>query len=90
MGILRGGGAAARYLRLRESQGGRELRPLGQSEVLSLLEPPVQSLQLQTRVNRPGFADLFPLAIEAHFTAFHHCALLGVSPWRDSRNGSSC
>ena len=52
------------YLRLREAEGGRELRPLRQGEVLRPLEPALQLLNLQRRVDRPRLPHLLPFAVD--------------------------
>lgn len=70
------------YLSLGESQRRCELGSFGESQVLSLLEPPVQSLQLQTGINSPGFADFFPFPIKANFPSFYHSAFLRFGPYK--------
>lgn len=50
-------------LRLRESQGGGELGALWQGEVLGSLEPPVELLKLEARVDGAGLAHLLSLAV---------------------------
>ena len=52
------------YLRLREAEGGRELGPLRQGEVLRPLEPALQLLNLQRRVDRPRLPHLLPFAVD--------------------------
>ena len=52
------------YLRLREAEGGRELRPLRQGEVLRPLKPALQLLDLQRRVDCPGLPHLLPFAVD--------------------------
>lgn len=52
------------YLRLREAEGGGELRPLRQGEVLRPLEPALQLLDLQRRVDRPRLPHLLPFAVD--------------------------
>ena len=52
------------YLRLREAEGGRQLRPLWQGEVLRPLEPALQLLDLQRRVDRPRLPHLLPFAVD--------------------------
>ncbi len=52
------------YLRLRESQRGRQLGPLRQRQVLRALEPPLQLLDLQRGVDGPRLAHLLALAVD--------------------------
>lgn len=75
-------GPVSAYLSLGEAQGGGQLGSFRQSQVLGLLEAPVQSLELQAGVNRPGFPDFFPFAVKAHFAAFHHGAFLCLGAWK--------
>lgn len=51
------------HLSLGESQLGRQVGPLGQGQVLGLLEALVQGLQLQTGVDGSGLPYFFPFAI---------------------------
>lgn len=60
----------ARYLRLRQAQFGGEVGPLGQSQVLGLLEALVEGLQLQTGVNGPRLSDLLAVAVEPQLAVF--------------------
>lgn len=53
----------ASYLCLGQAQLGREFGSLGQSEVLRLLEAPLQSGELIARIDGPGLADLFRFAV---------------------------
>lgn len=50
-------------LRLRESQGGGKFGALWQGEVLGPLEPPVELLKLEARVDGAGLAHLLSLAV---------------------------
>lgn len=52
-----------RYLGLSEAQLGRQVGPLGQSEVLGLLEALVERLELQAGVDGPRLPEFLPLAI---------------------------
>lgn len=70
---------------LREPQWCGELGSLRQSQILSLLEPPVQSLQLETGVDGSGFADLFAFAVETNLSAFHHGVFLWLWCWEGER-----
>lgn len=51
------------YLCLSEAELSRQLRSLGQSEVLRLLEASLQSCELVAGVDRPRLADLFRFSI---------------------------
>lgn len=51
------------HLSLGESQLGRQVGPLGQGQVLGLLEALVQGLQLQAGVDGSGLPYFFPFAI---------------------------
>lgn len=55
--------AQAAYLCLSEAKLSRQLRSLGQSEVLRLLEAPLQSRELVAGVDGPRLADLFRFSI---------------------------
>lgn len=55
------------YLGLRQAQFGGQVGPLGQGEVLGLLEALVERLELQTGVDGPRLPDLLPLSVEPHF-----------------------
>lgn len=81
-GMRRGKRPFSAYLSLGEAQGSGQLGSFRQSQVLGLLEAPVQSLELQAGVNRPGLPDFFPFAVKAHFAAFHYGAFLCLGPWK--------
>lgn len=53
----------AAYLCLSEAELSRQLCSLGQSEVLRLLEAPLQSSELVAGIDRPRLADLFRFSI---------------------------
>ena len=53
------------YLCLGDAEAGGELRALGQGQVLRPLEPTLQLLDLQARVDRPRLPDLLPLSIDS-------------------------
>lgn len=53
----------ASYLCLSEAELSRQLRSLGQSEILRLLEASLKSSELVAGINRPRFADLFRFSI---------------------------
>ena len=61
-----------RYLRLGEAQLGGQVSPLGQGQVLGLLEALVQRLELQARVNGPRLADLLALAVQPDLPVLDH------------------
>ena len=52
------------YLRLSEAEGGRQLRPLRQGQVLRPLEPALQLLDLQRRVDGPRLPHLLAFAVD--------------------------
>ena len=52
------------YLRLREAEGGRQLRPLWQGQVLRPLEPALQLLDLQRRVDGPRLPHLLAFTVD--------------------------
>lgn len=60
------------YLGLGQAQLGGQVGPLGQGQVLGLLEALVECLQLQAGVNGPGLPDLLPLAVEPHLAVLDH------------------
>lgn len=60
------------YLGLCQSQFGCQICPLGQGEVLGLLEALVERLELQAGVNGPRLPDLLPLPIQPHLTILYH------------------
>ena len=53
------------YLGLGDAKAGGQLCALGQREVLGPLEPSLQLLDLQRRVNRTWLPDLLPLSIDS-------------------------
>ena len=53
------------YLCLRDPEAGCKLGSFGQGKVLGALEPPLQLLDLQRRVNAPWLPDLLPLSIDS-------------------------
>lgn len=55
--------AASAHLGLREAQGRGQLRSLGQRQVLSLLETPLKSRQLEAGVDGAGFPDFLWLPV---------------------------
>ncbi len=55
---------AVPYLSLGEPQGGRQLRSFGQGQVLRALEPPLQLLDLQRRVDGARLPHLLALAVD--------------------------
>ena len=56
--------ACLSYLRLREAEGGRQLRPLREGQVLRPLEPALQLLDLQRRVDGPRLPHLLAFAVD--------------------------
>ena len=60
------------YLRLGEAQLGSQVGPLGQGEVLGLLEALVQRLELQARVDGPRLADLLALPVQPDLPILDH------------------
>ena len=64
------------YLSLCNAQRGRQLGPLGQGQVLRALEPPLQLLYLQRRVDGARLADLLALAVDPG----DNLAMLDVRP----------
>jgi len=50
---------------LREAQTRRQLRPLGQGQVLGALEAAVELLELQRAVDGAGLAHLLALAVDS-------------------------
>lgn len=60
------------YLGLRQAQFGCQVGPLGQGEVLGLLEALVEGLKLQAGVDGARLPDLLPLPVEPHFPVFYH------------------
>jgi len=52
------------YLRLRQSQGAGQLGPFRQGQVLRPLEPPLELLDLQRRVDGARLAHLLALAVD--------------------------
>lgn len=61
-----------KYLGLRQAQFGRQVGPLGQGEVLGLLEALVERLELQAGVNCPRLPDLLPLPVQPHLPVLYH------------------
>ena len=57
-------GTAEAYLCLSEAELGRQLRSLGQGQVLRLLEAPLQRCELVAGVDGSGLADLFGLSVD--------------------------
>lgn len=54
---------ASAYLRLGESEAGREFGALGQRQVLGALKPPIELLELQGTVDGAGLAHFLALAV---------------------------
>ena len=48
------------YLSLSDAEGGGQLGPLGEREEVCPLEPALQVLELQRRVDGPWLSDLLP------------------------------
>ena len=57
------------YLSLGETKVCCKFSPLRQSEVLGPLESSLQLLDLQRRVDCPGFPHLFPLTVHSAYLA---------------------
>lgn len=72
----------SQYLGLRQAQFGCQVGPLGQGEVLGLLEALVKCLELQAGVNGPRLPDLLPLPIQPHLPVLYHRRGLLVF-WRE-------
>lgn len=70
------------YLGLRQAQFGCQVSPLGQGEVLGLLEALIKRLELQAGVNGPRLPDLLPLPVQPHLPVLYHCCGL-VMFWRE-------
>lgn len=62
------------YLGLRQAQLGCQVGPLGQRQVLGLLEALVKRLQLQAGVNGPRLPYLLPLPVQPHLPVLNHCS----------------
>ena len=78
--------ACLSYLRLREAEGGRQLRPLREGQVLRPLEPALQLLDLQRRcyLGRNHALDLsdldfFNMNMEAFDDIMFNCAMIDVA-----------
>lgn len=74
--------AIHQYLGLRQAQFGCQVSPLGQGEVLGLLEALVERLELQAGVNGPRLPDLLPLPVQPHLPVLYHRRGLLVF-WRE-------
>ena len=57
-------GAVVVYLCLSEAELGRQLRSLGQGQILRLLEAPLKRCELVAGVDGSGLADLFWLSVD--------------------------
>lgn len=86
----------SQYLGLRQAQFGCQVGPLGQGEVLGLLEALVKCLELQAGVNGPRLPDLLPLPVQPHLPVLYHRRGLLVF-WREEdfpkiiiNTGTSC